>query len=1050
MERVGYFYFAVAILVCLALLPVNAFGQGVTATVAGYVYDSTGAVVSAAKVTVTNRATSLSRSAQTDSEGAYSLAALPAGSYVVSAVQTGFQSETKEITLLVGQAANLNFNLHAGSVEQSVAVVGEAPLVETTKTQISEVILERQIADLPVNGRDFISFTLLAPAVQIGNSTSGSTDAVVESGTHLSFGGQSTHFNFVAVDGADNISTASQNQRGTPPQDSVQEFRVINSDYSVEFGRSNAGIVNIITKSGTNAWHGSLYEYFRNDAMDAKGALDAPGLHALRQNQFGASIGGPFKKDKTFFFANYEGQRRGESPFYNKTVLANIDEINDVKVNVFHLPAEPTGLNVLRTNNNDNGFVRLDQNLGKSYFFTRYFVTDARLTNLSPLNNGFDLPSAFKDNFIRDQSLVSSLTTNFSSHLINEVRLQLARRSFDFPTVTTQPHLEVANEFAIGVNRGNPDFYREHRGEVTDNVTYTSGHHTVTFGGDFNLVKTDEKFVLWYPFEADFPSLDALLGTGAYAGIGPSPSVLFFMRLAAPNFNEPSFDTSVFQGTTFPDNIKNQARWTPNHTYNGLYVQDKWQAMRNLTLNAGVRWDWETWPSEVFNTKYKNFDPRIGFAYNFGSSRNVVVRGGFGLFHGNILSEGLYPQGTCCGGSTKYAGTTEDGLNAPTGLAAFASSSDIMNLALNSMLQGNYPDATPLGFCPGGVLSGCGFQGKVTVTRWDANTNKPYGVETSLSLDFEPIKNTGVDITYLHVRGVHLGNFYNVNQPDPSGQVLVHDGVGGVAYKNVYYANWIQACGSFQCSGYPAPPPVGPPLFPGERDPAYAIFFEYASRFDSQFDGLLVNVQRRAGKLFSYGVSYTYSKTIDNDANPTFAAFPQDTADFRGDRAISPDDLRHRAVINAILNSPSTWPRILRNFTFSTITTLQTPHHFNIYAGSDVNGDVFNLNDRVGVERRDTFKGDTFKTVDIGLTRAFPIGERVQGQFRAEAFNVFNSLNTLYYNTVYGAADFCPAAGPNTCGGGPLYFQGSPDPVYGTPSAVANPRQIQFSVRFQF
>src|SRR5262249_48131299 len=160
------------------------------------------------------------------------------------------------------------------------------------------------------------------------------------------------HYNFIAVDGADDVSTASGIQRGTPPQESVQEFRVINTDYSVEFGRASAGIVNIITRSGTNDWHGILYEYFRNNKLDAINLLQANGAHALRQNQFGAAIGGPLQKDRSFIYGNYEVQRRGESPFYNSAVLANINAINAVKA-VYGLPAEPNLGGVLRTNDSD-------------------------------------------------------------------------------------------------------------------------------------------------------------------------------------------------------------------------------------------------------------------------------------------------------------------------------------------------------------------------------------------------------------------------------------------------------------------------------------------------------------------------------------------------------------------------------------------------------------------------------------------------------------------------------------------------------------------------
>jgi hypothetical protein len=272
--------------------------------------------------------------------GDYQIALLPPGDYTVTAERQGFQKSAKKLHLDVGEAGNVDFTLSPGQVQTLVEVQDIGAVAEPTRSMVSEVITPQQIENLPVNGRQFIDFALLAPGVTIGDTTSGSTDVIVEPVTKLSFAGQNIHFNFIAVDGADDISTASGIQRGTPPQESVQEFRVINTDYSAEFGRATAGIVNIITKSGTNAWHGSGYEYFRNDKLDAISVLSAPGFHVLRQNQFGASLGGPVRKDKTFVFANYEGQRRAESPTYNSAVLDNIAAINNVKTNVFHLPAE--------------------------------------------------------------------------------------------------------------------------------------------------------------------------------------------------------------------------------------------------------------------------------------------------------------------------------------------------------------------------------------------------------------------------------------------------------------------------------------------------------------------------------------------------------------------------------------------------------------------------------------------------------------------------------------------------------------------------------------
>src|SRR5712664_1923345 len=562
----------------LSFCATDASGQAVTATLFGRITDASGGSIAKATVTVLNAATGFSRSAQTSDAGEYTIPALPAGDYAVTVVFTGFGKQTKNITLQVGQSAALDFTMSPGEVAQKVEVEANSELAEPTRTQVSTVITERQIVNLPVNGREFINFALLSPSVTIGDTTSGSTDVIVEPVTKLSFAGQNIHYNFIAVDGADDISTASGIQRGTPPQESVQEFRVINTDYSVEFGRASAGIVNIITRGGTNEWHGIAYEYFRNNKLDAINLLQATGAHDLRQNQFGAAIGGPIQKDKTFIFGNVELQRRGESPFYNSAVLQNIKFVNEVKA-VYGLAPEPALGSVLRTNDTDNGFLRLDHSFSqKETMFVRYFINDGRLLNQSPLNDGFDLPSAFKDNFYRDQSVAGTLASVLKPSMVNELRMQFARRSFDFPTVSTQPHLELSNTFTTGVNRGNPDFYRESRFELVDNLTRTFNRHTISFGGDFNFVDTTESFPLFYPFEADFPSLGAFLGNdGPQGGIGAQcvsapgdpggpvpagcqhPNVIFFERFQAPNFNEQSLSPSVYTGKRFAPAIRNAA-----------------------------------------------------------------------------------------------------------------------------------------------------------------------------------------------------------------------------------------------------------------------------------------------------------------------------------------------------------------------------------------------------------------------------------------------------------------------------------------------------------
>jgi carboxypeptidase family protein len=1016
------------------LLGPSAFCQTITASLQGRVSDNSGAVVAKANVTATNTETGLSRSTTTDAGGEYNIASLPVGNYKVEVKAETFQPQTRTLTLKVGESASLDFSLVPGQVEQQLTVTSEAPLIEPTRSSTDTVIEQVQIQNLPVNGRQFIDFALLAPGVAIGDTTSGSTDVIIEPVTKLSFAGQNIHYNFIAIDGADNISTASGVQKTTPSTDAVREFRVVNNTYSVEAGRAVGGIVNIITKSGTNDLHGSLYEYLRNDALDARSELAAPGLNKLRQNQFGFTLGGPIRKNRTFFFGNYEGQRRSENPFYNSVILANLTQINAFKTS-FGLPTEQ--LNVNRKSDYDNFLVKLDHSFTeREYVFLRYFFNDGRLTNVSPLNDGFDLPSGFKDNNLRDQSLVGSLSSTFTSRLVNELRMQYGHRTFDFPTVTTQPHLEVLNTFTAGVNRGNPDFYQESRTEIVDNVTWQRGKNTIAFGGDFSHVNTRESFPLFYPFEADFGCLFTVqcpfsLQAGA-------PQVVFFERFQAPNFTEPSFNPSVFQGKRISSAVRNQAEGEIPHNYGGLYLQHTWQARSDLNLNYGLRYQFETFPENVLNGPKAQFDPRAGFAYHFGGKYNMVLRGGGGLFHGIIPMPLLACQAPSCGGTTgTFPGrTNENALNATTRLFAFASAPNITQIALSSMLAGTYPDAAPLGFCPGGTVASCGFFGDAVIVRFDKDHKAPYGIQTSLGLEFQPTRESALDISFLRSKGVHLGSFFNVNQPNPSGQVTVHNSSGQAGVKNTYFAA---------------------PGIPGSRSAApgfptlYAVYFEAASKWNSSWNGLLVNFNKRMSHHFSTGLSYTWAKGIDDGPNPSFVLIPQDSANFKAERALSSDSVGQRFVLNTTIAGPTKRNVVVNNFQLSAIVTLESPNYFTKFAGFDANGDIFGNNDRVGIEPRNTFKGDTYQSVDMRIARTFKATERLNVEAMAEAFNLLNTVNVRFFNTVYGAADFCPFnASAQGCSPTQRFKDGSPNPNYGTPRAVYNPRQIQFALRLTF
>src|SRR5215470_5255899 len=298
----------------------------------GTVRDASGGSVAKASVTLRNTETNRTYAAVSNEGGLYVLANVPPGRYELTADATGFAKSTLTgIELTVGQTATLDVTLKVASGTEKVVVTTETPVIEPTKTEISQVVATQQIESLPISGRLFTDFALLTPGVATSRTSLGTTFTEFEV-TQISFGGMRSFSNEITVDGADFVNAASGIQRSTPPQESVQEFRVVNNSFGAEYGRAVGGIVNIITKSGTNDLHGSIYEYFQNSATDARSLLQAAPLpHTLRQNQFGATLGGPLVKNKTFYFLNYEGKRRAESPVYPPDLVNNIQLIDQAK-----------------------------------------------------------------------------------------------------------------------------------------------------------------------------------------------------------------------------------------------------------------------------------------------------------------------------------------------------------------------------------------------------------------------------------------------------------------------------------------------------------------------------------------------------------------------------------------------------------------------------------------------------------------------------------------------------------------------------------------------
>src|SRR5256712_711579 len=425
----------VLIIVCLTtgvlMFANSAFAQAVIAVAQlnGTARDTSGSVVANASVSLRNLDTNRTYTSTSDASGYYIVPNLPPGSYELNVTYTGFEPFLQSgIQLRVGQTATLDVTLAVQGRREVVEVTSQTPAIEPTRTEISNVIETTQIQSLPISGRLFTDFALLTPGVATGRTSVGSTITEFEV-TRVSFAGMRDLSNQVTVDGADNINTVTGSQRATPAQEAVQEFRVVNNSFGAEYGRALGGIVNIVTKSGTNNLHGSVYDYFQNNALNARSLLQPePQPNVLRQNQFGFTLGGPIKKDKTFFFMNYEGQRRGESPTYPTVLLNNIALINASKA---ALGIPPENLGVLKTKDNDYGIIRVDHQLRAHHQLSlRYNIEDGRdlnqLVGATLDGGGIGGPSSGHNVFLRGPSLPRPRTSQTISHLLHTTRRHFA------------------------------------------------------------------------------------------------------------------------------------------------------------------------------------------------------------------------------------------------------------------------------------------------------------------------------------------------------------------------------------------------------------------------------------------------------------------------------------------------------------------------------------------------------------------------------------------------------------------------------------------------
>src|SRR5262245_24178684 len=752
-----------------------ALGQTTTATLSGVVKDASGALVPDVKITAKNADTGATRETKTDDGGRYSPTNLGPGQYEVRAERTGFKTAAQSgVTLTVGGATVLDLSIQIGEVTELVEVKQEEPLIEPTKAELSRVVNERSIESLPIIGRNFVDFAKLASGVAPGRENTGGgafkepdTGVGSAAAPRLTFGGQSELSTLILVDGADNIQNATGLPRVTPSQEAVREFRVLNSTFLAEYGRALGGFVNIVTKSGTNRYNGSVYYFGQNDELNAQPLLTGPNP-VLRQNQFGATIGGPLRKDKTFFFGSYEWQRRAESNKFSSVIFNNLAAINVTK-RFFGLADETT--NVLRANDYDGFLAKLDHKLSNNNDFSiRYNLLDSTTEGfLGGGGRASPASTTRRNNAVLDQSMVASDTALLASNVVNEARVQWARRTFDFTPVVKEPDLEVSNLIITGKTTSDMDFYGESRLQLSDNLSVVSGGHSLKFGADFNNIRDTTRLDLFFPARVIFANLGGP-GVAGPTFLNQTP-VVFWWGLANGTTTRSAVPVNPFSQAV-PSDIASLTTTRVRHNSYGFFGQDEWKATSNLTLTLGLRYDFETYP-ELFVSRrdLNNFQPRVGLAYSF--SPRTVVRAGFGIFNdrqfssiGQLISvvqlgsagdlpnanvvfpgvspiRGLFIQPTVAGGAGTIASTpTKCSPNGPTVMTT-----SVAQLATCIFTTTGQVPAAPL---VSGVINPGFRDNKSGLLR------TPYSEQASLEISHEIGGGVAIRVGYLYVHALKL------------------------------------------------------------------------------------------------------------------------------------------------------------------------------------------------------------------------------------------------------------------------------------------------------
>ena len=1045
-------------LACMILCGAVALGQGTSGTISGTMFDPQGNVLAGATVKVTNLGTGVTREVTSNSSGAYRVTGLPPGRYEVEAVAQGFANEKRgELALTVAEEIVVNFSLKIGVQKQDVTVEVQSVNVETTGSTISGLVDERKIRDLPLNGRDMAQLILLQPGVV--NSRSSQQTANTGRGLRFSVGGARPSQNLFQLDGTI-INDALNNTPGSSQGllvgvETVKEFRVLTNTFSAEYGRVAGGVFVAVTKSGTNEFHGSVFNFLRNDNMDARNffdrcafgvTCDGGGKPEFRRNQFGGSIGGPIVQNKTFFFFSYEGLRE----FKGITSIATVPDDNARQgilpsgnvtvdpralplINLFPVANGPSNgdgtaqfIGVTdRVARDDFATLKIDHQLSSSDSISaRYLFDDS--TQILPRffpqfpNQALNRKQVFtiEERKFIGANIVNEARFGFNRSTPRELVLLPSDPAFNVSLIQGQPlgEVNVSGLSPVGTDRTNPKLFFESNFQVSDNLFFTFGRQNIRVGGIYERFQFNGRSESRTRGRLRFTSLADLL----------------------------TFQNLDLEGSSVGSDF---ARGFRQNLF-GIFLQDDFKLTPRLTLNLGVRYEFVTSPTEVngktanlrniigtgpnptdlgvgdtfFETPKGGIAPRFGFAYDVFGDGKTALRGGFGIYYEQPLFSS-YRQAAY--GTLPFVNTAR-------------------------LRRNNAPTALP--------VPGAAFVGGTPLTETLAfDLKEIYVMQYNLNVQREFL-GTVLSAAYVGSRGVNL-----------LGQGDINTSIGQVQ-------------------------PDGRIMFDGNRrNPNFDVVRSGIQGFNSWYNSMTLGAARRFNQGLQFQLSYTFGKSIDERSGiagrQEFLNGQSRTLDPYNralDKGRSDFDVRHSFVANATYDLPfgrlvsGGVPKyILDGWQVNSIVTISSgvPFGVNIAGDPDMDGtdenaarpdllaganlypvggstpDLwFNPNAFVepqigfrGTAGRNILVGPNFRSVDLGMSKMFRLDEKRSLQFRVEAFNLFNRANfDLPANSDDGSQVFSFDSG---------VFTRTPNAgvIFGTvPLQQGDARELQLALKFLF